>query len=214
MRPLGGRWFPGHRFFELCAAAGLNVADDAALERACAEAGEYLNVNHHAVPDEAAEERQFQEFYRIVFATLGTAIPSDLPRLLAQSIVREANFEPFADTRPVLERLAAQRLPMAVLTDAWPSVRSKYQTLGFDRYFEMIVISAEERCTKPARGMFDPALQRLNVQPHEVLFVDDSPALINAADRLGYRAVLVDYTDQHTGAPRRITRLSDVFLHL
>ena len=211
MRPIGGRWFPHHRFFDVCASSGVSVSDNEAVKRAFDKAGEYLYVNHHAVPDEAAEERQFEVFYRIVLRELGLLdAPQDLPVRLARSTVRETNFEPFPDTKGVLDHLVQIEMPMAVLTDAWPSVRTKFQTLGFADYFEMIVISAEERCTKPDMGMFNPALNALDVEPSEVLFVDDSPDLVTAAGKKGFQVVLADYGNLYPHAPSRIGRLRDV----
>ena len=213
VRPLGGRWFPGHQFFRICADAGFGVDDDARLRSACDAAAEYLDANHHAVPDEETEERQFAEYYRQVLDALGPA-PADVSARLARAIVREVNFEPFPDTRKVLDRLARRRLRMAVLTDAWPSVRTKFRALELHDYFECMVISAEVGCVKPDMGMFEPALAVLNVQPAEVLFVDDSPDLVEAAQANGFRSLLADYDDRLPDFPRRIRSLSDVLCHV
>ena len=214
MRPIGGSWFPGHRFFEICASFGVGVNADELLENACTKGGEYLYANHHAVPDEDAEERQFVEYYRIVLRELGHVTPDDLLTQLAHAIVREPNFEPFPDTKEVLEHLTQRKIPMAVLTDAWPSVRTKFQSLGYHDYFETIVISAEAGCVKPDMGMFEPALNALNVKPSEVLFVDDALDLVQAAGEKGFRWLLADYGNQHPHIHHRIGRLVDVLHHV
>ena len=40
-------------------------------------------------------------------------------------------FEPYAETRDVLDQLHARAIPMGVITDAWPSVATKMTELGF-----------------------------------------------------------------------------------
>ncbi len=47
MRPLGGRWFPGHHFFPTVRKHGLEIADDDSLAAAVDEGYAYLDANHH-----------------------------------------------------------------------------------------------------------------------------------------------------------------------
>ena len=210
MRPIGNRWFPGVRFFELCRAFGRPVPDDAALAAACDVGYAWLDAHHHEAPDERAEERQFAGYYHVLFSELGVAPPAGLVDALARSWVADSSFEPYPATRSTLEAIGARRLPMAVLTDGWPSTRSKFRALGFLQYFDAFVISAEVGCTKPARGMFDPALRALGVEPSGVLFVDDAPDLVEAARDLGFTARLMDVENRHPQITDRLTSLEQV----
>ena len=105
MRPHDNRWFPGPRFFDLCRAHGLIVADDAALQAACDSGYAYLNEHHDQVPDVNAEVRQFTEYYRVVFDALGVAPSDALTQALANAVVSEVNFEPYPSTRGLLDTI-------------------------------------------------------------------------------------------------------------
>ena len=214
MRPIGGRWFPGVRFFEICRAHGCPVLDDEALKDACDLGYSYLDSHHGEVPDEEAEERQFAEYYRLIFGSLQLKAPELLITDLSRSAVKDINFEPYPEAGPVLSELEQRGMPMAILTDAWPSTRSKYEAIGFLRYFSEFVISAEQRCLKPDMGMFRPALDSLSVSPGEVLFVDDAPELIAAAREKGFEALLMDRACEHPGCADRVTDLWGVVDHL
>jgi putative hydrolase of the HAD superfamily len=207
MRPIGDRWFPGVRFFELCNQFGMSVDDDDALVRACDRGYVYLDAHHDRVPDEEAEVEQFREFYRLVFRELGVKPPPKLVSALAHAIVHEVNFEPYPGASELLRHIERRGLPMAVLTDAWPSVRTKFAQLGFLEYFASFVISAEVGCTKPDYGMFEPALSTIGVRPSDVLFVDDGADIVRGATDLGFQAHQINLEGK-SGAP--LTRLEDV----
>ena len=49
-----------------------------------------------------------------------------------------------------------------------------------------IVVSGEEGVIKPDRRIYDIVLERTGLQPPDLLFVDDSPANIEAAKALGF----------------------------
>lgn len=207
MRPIDGRWFPGPRFFEICAAHGLTIADDDRLRAACDAGYAFLDEHHDQVPDVDAERHQFAIYYGVVLDHLGTARPADrLTAELATALVDEPTFEPYPTTRWVLDELAGRRIPMAIITDAWPSVRTKYERLGLLEHFASFVISAEERCTKPDVRMFRPALDAIGVEPGEVLFVDDDTEIIAGALQLGFRAHRIDLE----GSPAPLTSHADV----
>lgn len=55
--------------------------------------------------------------------------------------------------------------------------------------FDLIVVSAEEGVMKPDERIYRLTLERLGRQPAEVVFVDDSPANVEAARVIGLHAV-------------------------
>lgn len=209
MRPLGGRWFPGHHFFPTVRKHGLEIADDDSLAAAVDEGYAYLDANHHITSLEQ-EEAQFAEYYRIILRELDRDATPELIAELARIVVHQPNFEPYPDTRDVLERLRGSGLPLAVITDAWPSVETKFTMLGFRDYFSAFVISSMQGCVKPDPGMFDPALRELGVAPADVLFVDDGPDLVEAARGMGFQALLMDRDGAHGQDDRTVRDLESV----
>ena len=74
----------------------------------------------------------------------------------------------------VLERLATRyRLAVVSNFDYSPTALGILHTAGVTHLFETIVVSDEVGWRKPRREIFDVALDRLGIAPHEALFVGD-----------------------------------------
>ena len=58
-----------------------------------------------------------------------------------------------------------------------------------DRWFDVVVVSAEVRRMKPDPRIYGLCLEQLDVEPQQALFVDDRPENVAAAARLGMRTV-------------------------
>lgn len=92
----------------------------------------------------------------------------------------------------IVERLAAAGVPQYVLSNL-PSemVETSFGRFAFPRLFADAIISGDHAMVKPDPALFHLALRRMgDPLPHEVVFVDDSPANIAAARALGMRAHL------------------------
>jgi HAD superfamily hydrolase (TIGR01509 family) len=207
--PLGGSWWPGHRFDELTRAHGLEIARDARFDAALARGYAYLDANH-AVANLEEEDAQFAEYYRIVLRELGVSAPPALIAQLSHAYVRELNFAPYDDTRGTLERLRGMGLALAVVSDSWPSVEAKYERLGLRGFFAAFVISSRERCIKPDPRMFTPALLATGVRPEEALFVDDGVDLVESVREQGFHGLVMDRAGAHPRHPGFVRRLDEI----
>ena len=56
--------------------------------------------------------------------------------------------------------------------------------------FEGAILSGEEHCLKPDPAIYHILFQRFNLDPHNCLFIDDSPANIEAAKKLGMEGIV------------------------
>jgi 2-haloacid dehalogenase len=107
--------------------------------------------------------------------TLGGAIPGT-SELIAEAA--EAGIALFAITN-----FSAETYPAAV---AGHEVLSRFQD---------VVVSGEVKMIKPDPAIFHYALDRFGLAPHQALFVDDKPANVASAERLGMGAVLFTGAD-------------------
>lgn len=76
----------------------------------------------------------------------------------------------------------------------WDSrIAEEFRKDGHDinHYFDGMVTSFEAKSMKPDREIFDLVVSRYGIKPSETLFFDDSEANIEAANKLGFRTVLV-----------------------
>jgi putative hydrolase of the HAD superfamily len=89
------------------------------------------------------------------------------------------------------------RYKTALLSNAWSDMRSYLQDeWKIADAFDVMIISAEVGLAKPAPGIFHLALDRLQVQPSEAVFVDDYGANIEAAQGVGLNAIHFRSADQ------------------
>jgi putative hydrolase of the HAD superfamily len=182
IQPIGGRWNPRFDFEEVV----LRHAPDVPIEQfpvAFAAGARFLDATS-ATPLR-------DDYHRAMLAILGIEDPpptllAELDRPLETSVV-----EPFPEVRPVLEQLRAWGIRMAIVSDSWPSIEHLFQQLDLHDYFATFVVSAILGCTKPDPRMYRAGSDGLGLAPEECIFVDDDPALVQAAIRLGYHGLTI-----------------------
>ena len=93
-------------------------------------------------------------------------------------------------TVDVLAELRATDVRLLALSnwsaELFPFARERFDFL---EWFEAIVISGDVGVNKPDRRIFEHLVERFDVEPKAALFVDDSPANVDAARALGFHAV-------------------------
>jgi putative hydrolase of the HAD superfamily len=96
---------------------------------------------------------------------------------------------PFADLRSSLEELRNKGYILAALSD-FP-VEQKLVTLGVEDLFEVAFCTEESGYLKPHRAPFLNLCERLDVKPHQVVYVGDScPKDMVGAKRVGMYTIL------------------------
>ena len=108
------------------------------------------------------------------------------------------------DALPALQRLSAQGLHTAILTNG-PSdgQRRKLRATGLGDVVDLVAIGEEIGASKPLARAFWHVLQHFGVAPEEALMVGDSPELAHDAARAaGLDALLLDRAGRHGGGPR------------
>lgn len=100
-------------------------------------------------------------------------------------------------TRKFIEKLKSQGIKVAVLSDNVPErinyLQNKY---SFLELFDDVVLSYEVNLTKPSEEIFKLALDRLNVDPAEAIFVDDRQVNIDSSIALGIPSILFTSPDE------------------
>lgn len=97
------------------------------------------------------------------------------------------------------------RYKTGLLSNAWSEARKetdeRFHLLGV---FDVLVYSAEVHLAKPDPRIYKLALERLEVQPQEAIFVDDFLENIAAANALGMHGVRFETSQQ---AQRDVTKI-------
>ncbi len=103
------------------------------------------------------------------------------------------SWTPFSDVLPTLDTLKGLGIKMGLISNWSMSLPAVIDGLGMGNYFSTIIASATVRMHKPQPGIFQLALQRLDVSPSECLHVGDHLyADVGGARSVGITAVLID----------------------
>ncbi len=95
------------------------------------------------------------------------------------------NMEMFA----LASRLKEKGYIVGLLSNAEMAAMAFFQEQGY-AMFDAAVFSCAEGTRKPEQRIYEIALERLEVKPHEAIFIDDRADFIAGAKRLGIRTIL------------------------
>jgi putative hydrolase of the HAD superfamily len=189
VRPKSGSWFPKQRFLDVFAAHDIRNAVMNDFGRALERGEKHLDDNHQLTTEDQ-ERKQFREFNTIVVEDLGVAPTVELIDDL-MGADDEVYSEPFPDTHRVLQQLQTAGIKLGIVSDNWPSLDRRYRALGLRDFFSSFVISAVVGCSKPCEQMYRTAIDEIGLPPESLMFVDDSPANVDAAVKLGLNGVVI-----------------------
>lgn len=95
----------------------------------------------------------------------------------------------FEDTVAIFNQLK-EKYPLYGLTnwpaEAFPRARQQFDFLS---HFKGIVVSGEEKVTKPNAKIYNILLQRYQLNAHETVFIDDRLENVEAAQKLGFHGI-------------------------
>jgi putative hydrolase of the HAD superfamily len=201
--PIGGRWNPRLDFERVVArfSPAHDPARDPARFAAAVAAGDRFQ-------NEAQGAGTREDYHRVVLAVLGI---DDPPAALLTDLERPLDFLPleiFPEVHPVLTEIRLRGFPIAIVSDNLPGAEKNFERLGLSHYFDAYVISGNLGYCKPDPRMYAAGSDGIGVPPGACLFVDDDPALVEAAIALGYQAVALGRTLPHPTA--RVTWIEDL----
>lgn len=143
----------------------------------------------------------------------------DEPRLdhatARAAMLAAIRFVPFDDAAPALRDLRERRLRLAVASNWDVSLPDALARTGLAEAFDAIVSSAEVGAAKPDPRLLETALARVGCEPHEALYIGDSPTTdVPAARAAGIRPVLVTRGGGSSGGDvptiERLTELGEM----
>ncbi len=107
-----------------------------------------------------------------------------------QSRWEEMTVGSISGTVEILAELRQAGYPTAALSnwsvETFPLVRPRFEFLN---WFDEIVLSGEVKVNKPDPAIYHILLERINREPQDCIFIDDSLSNIQAARQLGFQAI-------------------------
>lgn len=132
------------------------------------------------------------EYYKIISNNLPELdlTNEDIKSITNDYVYNYEKYTFFEDVPSTLQKLS-QSYKLAVVSDAWPSLEGIFINMNLRKYFSSFIISSQKGITKPNELMFRLALQELNVQPEESIFIDDNPKNCEAAMKFGIIPIIL-----------------------
>ena len=88
-----------------------------------------------------------------------------------------------------------QKYKLGLISNASSNLREKLAKHNLIDVFDQIVISSEVGIAKPHPQLYHHALENLQAQPQEVLYIDDNPEYIRTGMALGMKTILFTSAD-------------------
>jgi HAD superfamily hydrolase (TIGR01509 family) len=115
------------------------------------------------------------------------------------------NIDPTLDTTVVLlARQLSAHYSLGLLSNASPELRPKLAKLELDNLFNYILISSEMKLSKPQPEIFQAALEAMQTSAEEIVFIDDNPTNVAAAQGVGIPSLT------YTSSDALVTQLRDI----
>lgn len=95
------------------------------------------------------------------------------------------------DSVPVMRELRRRGLPLAIVSNCDHSTRPVVARLGLYDEADAVILSFEVGAAKPSPEIYRAALERLEVEAGDALFVDDQAGYCDGAAALGIQTVLI-----------------------
>ncbi len=173
-KPTSGHWFITPNFWKFVDKEKFDKIDTKDITIAFQKADEYI-VSQKLIKNKDEEYTHFIKFYEIFSSHLPQLnLGEEAIKAIAHDLVFNAEKYVFYDDALQVIPKFYEKYKLAIVSDAWPSLLDVYDKNKLTKYFSSIVISAILGTSKPNEEMYLTALQELNVEPCEAIFVDDS----------------------------------------
>ncbi len=103
------------------------------------------------------------------------------------------NYHLFEDVLPTLKALQTKNIRIGCVSNEDGKLHTFFEKYSIQDYFEIVIASEEVGHEKPSAEIFEIALDKMKLAPHEIVFVGDS--LISdyfGSKAVGMKAVLID----------------------
>lgn len=199
LRPTARPW---ERFHAVASQVGLAADSEAARAAFDAAQGWLQQLGGLAAVSPAVEEDLWHRFYSRVLDGLGIAdADGALTRTLSQRCLYTRWCEPYPEVPAVVAALA-DRYPLALITNAHPSILEALTRFDLGGHFRAVVTAAQVGVRKPHPRLFAAALEALTATPAATVYVDDDEANVEAAQRFGMRGFVIDRSNGRPSASR------------
>ena len=184
--PTTGNWFVTPFFEKYCIDRGINPDE---LTRDIRVYGELLDQKISTMDE---EEEMFYELYKQLFERANQSISNSDIQVIADDITYSTNkYQLYTGVREELEALK-QKYDLILLSDNWPCGEYLMHHWNLDQYFKEMYISSYYGVKKDDKAFFRLPMDEFDIDPADMIFVDDSEVPLNTAYSLGIKSLQMD----------------------
>lgn len=189
--PRTGHWFIPPNFYKYVDEKIFKSLDKKEIEAAFSKANEYIN-DISMILTEEEELEHFIKFYKIFSDELSELKlnKGDIVNIARDTVCNDDKFFFHEDVFQMIPKLS-ETYKLGVVSDTWPSLERVFKNVGLRKYFSTFVMSSVLGVTKPHELMFNTALDEVNMEKDEVLFIDDNIRNVKGAIDLGIDSILL-----------------------
>ncbi len=189
--PKTGHWFKSPMFFSYIQKNTFENISNKKRTIAFTKASNYINsINFIQTKEE--EYEHFKKFYEIFSNELPELnLDNDNISKLANDLVYNNEKYTFYDDAIDLIPSLNKKYKLAIVSDAWPSLKDIFINAGLYSYFSSFVISSEQGVSKPNEKMYLVALNELKIKANKAIFIDDNINNCLGAKKIGINSILL-----------------------
>jgi len=133
------------------------------------------------------------ELWEGMSAALGVERPHN-PSLWGEAL--RAIYRPKQEMLDLASAVKAKGYTVGLLSNAEMAAMHFFYEQGYGAIFDAAVFSCAEGTRKPEQRIYEIALERLGVEPHEAVFIDDRTDFIAGAQQLGIHTIRFEDPEQ------------------
>lgn len=99
-------------------------------------------------------------------------------------------FKPNESILSLVKTLRADGIPVGVLSNVFPITAMQIHEKGWYKNFEPVILSTEAGYAKPDPEFYQIAIEKLSLDPSEILFIDDQQYCLDGAMKAGMQTHL------------------------
>lgn len=186
-----GHWFIPPKFFEYVDEKKYNSIDKGKINAAFNNATQHISCES-LIESKEDEYIHFYKYYEIFSQSLPELElkEEEVKGLTTDLVYNRDKYVFFEDALKIIPELKS-KYKLAVVSDAWPSLKDVYVNKGLYNYFDSFVISSILGVSKPNEKMYLTALDELKLLPQETVFIDDNLANCKGAMKLGIAGIFL-----------------------
>ena len=185
--PRTGHWFIPPNFYKYIDKSLFEKQGSDILKKVFQNCLKRLDAQNYIL-NEQEEYELFVDFYNEFANQLPQLqlTKTEIECIAKDTVYNDEKFLFYDDVFDIIPRLSTS-YKLGIVSDTWPSLERVFVNLSLRNCFSSFVMSSILGVRKPNELMYMTALKELNVNPNEVIFVDDNIHNLEGAKKLGIK---------------------------